>query len=222
MALDERRLAKLERIHARGGFSYVIRYGVIGWGVGSAVLSAIAMALVSDRREFLLTAGVNLIVFPVGGIFWGATMWWFLENQWKRQRRARNDELSQQGAAAHAPGADIGAPSEARTEIERHELLYAERRALESGHVVDALESLRNRHGVVFFALLAVCIVQVALIASDLAGDGSAGSSHVSWHLVLTLVGCAAIAVHVHTTLRRCTRALETHRRDEDARRTSG
>jgi len=70
-------------IREKGRKSYVIKYGVIGWGVSTAILFILLFALLQNEHyslsKFLTILIPSLIVFPLGGVFWGLYMWNYLE-----------------------------------------------------------------------------------------------------------------------------------------------
>ena len=63
--------------------AYILKWGVLGWGVTLAVLFAVAMTEGTDR-PFLPWLLLSLVGFAVGGLFWGWAMWSFVGS---RQRR---------------------------------------------------------------------------------------------------------------------------------------
>ena len=77
---------KLEAIHRKGFARFVLVRGVLGWGIGTALLFSLIMWIFtdSDIRRLL---PLSLIIFPIGGIVWGATMWLVVDRKYKRQLR---------------------------------------------------------------------------------------------------------------------------------------
>lgn len=83
---------RFERIRSRGPWNFILRFGVVYWGVTTAVLFTIFMSVFSDDligRTFLTA----MIVFPVGGFFWGAFMWSFMNRRADREARERERSL---------------------------------------------------------------------------------------------------------------------------------
>lgn len=71
-----RRLEAWEPIARRGKRRFVIVNGMLGWGLSTGVLWAITMtALDPERSSFLVRLGLALVLFPLGGIAWGAATW---------------------------------------------------------------------------------------------------------------------------------------------------
>lgn len=81
----ERRLEKSRRLRERGRRHFIVWSGVIGWGVPTALLFSVGMAWWLADRTFLDVAPLAIVVFPIGGYFWGAVMWSWFEREWKRQ-----------------------------------------------------------------------------------------------------------------------------------------
>jgi succinate-acetate transporter protein len=65
---------KMEKIVGLGKTRFIIQFGILGWGVSTAILFAGTMAYTKGSigfRELVIT----FLLFPIGGIFWGAIMW---------------------------------------------------------------------------------------------------------------------------------------------------
>ncbi len=78
---------RLARIVAGGKKRFILRYGVLGWGMPCAVLFA-AWTYYSETNVGVMDIVFLFIIFPVGGIAWGASMWRFLK---KRHDKAMAD-----------------------------------------------------------------------------------------------------------------------------------
>lgn len=65
----------------RGRSHFVWRYGVLGWGLSTAIAWAVFMELWQSGLEHFSAArlaiylAVALLLFPVGGYLWGRCMW---------------------------------------------------------------------------------------------------------------------------------------------------
>lgn len=68
-------------ILAKGRGHFVVVWGMLIFGVSSAILFAAIMSMVDDDLPFWPMLWLSLILFPVGGYFWGAIMWRFFEKQ---------------------------------------------------------------------------------------------------------------------------------------------
>jgi hypothetical protein len=73
---DSEKWAKFSKL---GRTQYVLRYGVLGWGVSTAILFALIQGYLHGWDGFLFQLIPALILFPLGGILWGRYMWKLLE-----------------------------------------------------------------------------------------------------------------------------------------------
>jgi hypothetical protein len=67
------KLSKLSRSQ------YVLRFGVLGRGIPTAILFALIQSYRLGSDGFLLQLIPALIIFPLGGILFGRLMWWLME-----------------------------------------------------------------------------------------------------------------------------------------------
>jgi hypothetical protein len=77
---------KLARFSKLGRTQYVLRFGVLGWGIPTAILFSLVQGYRSGWDGFLFQLIPALIIFPLGGILFGRIMWWALAN--KRAKEA--------------------------------------------------------------------------------------------------------------------------------------
>jgi hypothetical protein len=71
---------KLEKTFALGKKRYIVRYGVLGWGLSTAALFAVWTCYSKGGvRPFDII--LPFIIFPIVGIAWGALMWSFLKKK---------------------------------------------------------------------------------------------------------------------------------------------
>ncbi|NNC89738.1 MAG: hypothetical protein HKN82_14880 [Akkermansiaceae bacterium] len=70
---------KIHRLRKRGRLSFVIKYGVITWGIGSSLLASIAIPLIPwVDYTFTQLLAITLPTFCVCGMLFGFLMWRFL------------------------------------------------------------------------------------------------------------------------------------------------
>jgi hypothetical protein len=72
----EEKWFKLRKLGRR---NFVLYYGVLGWGVSSAILFALLQGYFYGFSALLFYLVASLILFPIGGYAWGRFMWWFFE-----------------------------------------------------------------------------------------------------------------------------------------------
>jgi hypothetical protein len=73
---DPARWAKFSKL---GRTQYVLRFGVLGWGIPTAILFALIQSYRQGSGGFLFELIPALIIFPLGGILFGRIMWWMME-----------------------------------------------------------------------------------------------------------------------------------------------
>jgi hypothetical protein len=75
---DSEKWAKLSEL---GRSQYVVRYGVLGWGVPTGILFSLIQGYRFGWDGFLFQLIPALIIFPLGGILFGRIMWRLLEKK---------------------------------------------------------------------------------------------------------------------------------------------
>ena len=72
---------RLAKIIALGKKRYILLHGMLGWGLLTASLVTIWSFY---TKEKMTTAEVIIpfVVFPIGGIFWGAWMWSIMKKKY--------------------------------------------------------------------------------------------------------------------------------------------
>lgn len=78
------KIKKWEGIRAKGKWHFIIKYGVLFWGLGTAVLFSLVMSFVLWEDPFLSILKESLMLFPLGGIAWGAVMWFVNKKSYKK------------------------------------------------------------------------------------------------------------------------------------------
>lgn len=54
---------------------FILNIGVFGWGITTALQWSVAMAWLGPPGPFGVYLAMALVLFPIGGWFWGAIMW---------------------------------------------------------------------------------------------------------------------------------------------------
>jgi len=80
-----------ERIKARGKKSYVLRYGVMGYGSLMFIFMTVAFWLRHSpfprgMSGFYVDVLINLLIWPLAGYSWGLAMWRFWEDYYSDRR----------------------------------------------------------------------------------------------------------------------------------------
>jgi hypothetical protein len=77
---DSEKRAKFSKLSRS---QYVLRFGVFGWGIPTAILFALIQSYRLGSDGFLFQLIPALIIFPLGGILFGRIMWWMMERMAK-------------------------------------------------------------------------------------------------------------------------------------------
>jgi len=72
---------KWPQLKKLGRKQFILRYGVLGWGLPVAIGYSASMAHQQGWNTFLFFMIPSLIVFPLGGILFGKFMWYWLERK---------------------------------------------------------------------------------------------------------------------------------------------
>jgi hypothetical protein len=87
--------SKLERKIAKGKKNHIIYNGVIVWGFTTAFLYTILMSYIENQSIILNTKLyknliLSIIVFSVGGIFYGLWSWNWMVKNYKKDHQNRD------------------------------------------------------------------------------------------------------------------------------------
>ena len=97
-----KKFEKWEKLREKGKWNYILKYGVMIWGVGTAVFFSLIISFVMEREtSFFLILLISLILFPLGGIAWGAFMWSFIERSYARNKTT--EQVAESDAANRLP-----------------------------------------------------------------------------------------------------------------------
>ncbi len=86
---DTEKWAKLSKL---GRSQYVLRVGVLGWGVPTAMLFSLIEGYRLGWDQFVFQLVPALVIFPVAGIFFGRAMWRMLEKKRAKIEAAHTKE----------------------------------------------------------------------------------------------------------------------------------
>jgi hypothetical protein len=77
--MNDKSAEKWAKFSEMGRSRFVWRYGVLGWGLSTAILFSLWNGFSDGWDGFLFKLIPALVLFPLAGIVWGRFMWWFLE-----------------------------------------------------------------------------------------------------------------------------------------------
>jgi hypothetical protein len=72
---------KWPKFEKLGRKQFILRYGVLGWGLPVAIGYSVSMAYQQGWDSFPIFLILSLILFPLGGILFGRLMWWWLQRK---------------------------------------------------------------------------------------------------------------------------------------------
>jgi hypothetical protein len=81
--LTDKQREKWEKTRQLGPRRYALFYGVLLWGVPTAILWAAAMSAIQGWNRLPGLLLIALIGFPIGGIFFGKLMWKIFEGRFQ-------------------------------------------------------------------------------------------------------------------------------------------
>lgn len=90
--MEDDKFNKLKRLIDKGKWHYICVYGVLGWGVSTAILFSL-LQVFSGEAAFVDAILLSLIMFPIGGFFWGLYIWSYLVKQYAKTNKKRSSEL---------------------------------------------------------------------------------------------------------------------------------
>ena len=92
-----RRLARLRKALALKPIAFVLRHGVLGWGLPVALLMSLWCAWIGEARIIPML----VLAFAVGGAMFGVMLWFsFTRVLWKLEREERLDNDALMATAA--------------------------------------------------------------------------------------------------------------------------
>jgi hypothetical protein len=82
---DPERRDYWQKVKAQGKKSYILRMGVIRWG-GTMFVVMTALDLLRDApSSYAFDIAINLLIWPLGGYFWGLLMWHYWVHRFEKQ-----------------------------------------------------------------------------------------------------------------------------------------
>jgi hypothetical protein len=74
-----------EQIRKGGAMRFVLVWGVLYWGVVTGLLFSVMRALLGSA-SFLESLRWSIVIFPLGGVLFGASMWAHFESKHQREK----------------------------------------------------------------------------------------------------------------------------------------
>ena len=81
--LKATKIARLQKLIAKGKWYFVIVYGVFGWGISTALLVTLIQTYLSSS-SFIDKISTALIIYPVSGLAFGLVLWMMANNQYNK------------------------------------------------------------------------------------------------------------------------------------------
>jgi hypothetical protein len=81
--MKQRELEKWEKFRKNGKKSYVLKVGVLYWGVFTAIMWSVIMHYMQPQETWYIRPLIALVLFPVGGIFFGLWTWKINEKKYR-------------------------------------------------------------------------------------------------------------------------------------------
>ncbi len=82
--MTERQAEKWAVTRAKGRRHFILLFGVLFWGLSTAVLWAALMTAMHGPQMLPAVLPFAAIGFPIGGYFWGALMWRLSERAYRK------------------------------------------------------------------------------------------------------------------------------------------
>jgi len=76
-------LQKWEAKRRLGKAKFILLHGVLGWGVPCGILVTVIRFLIHEWKFDAISAGISLVIWAIGGIFFGWQMWQRAETKYQ-------------------------------------------------------------------------------------------------------------------------------------------
>lgn len=81
--LKAAKIARLQTLITKGKWHFVIIYGVLGWGVSTALLVTMLQSYITST-PFVDKVTTALVFYPASGLGFGLVLWMILNNQYNK------------------------------------------------------------------------------------------------------------------------------------------
>jgi hypothetical protein len=82
--MNEKQMQQWKTLRKQGKITFIIKKGLIQWGVLTALLFSVLMHFVQPEYPIWLRPLISLIIFPFGGIFYGLWVWAIGEKKYQK------------------------------------------------------------------------------------------------------------------------------------------
>lgn len=89
--MNEKQIQQWEILRKQGKINFVIKKGVIQWGVLTALFFSVFMHFVQPGDPIWFRPLLSLVIFPFGGIFYGLWVWATVEKKYQKFLSAREN-----------------------------------------------------------------------------------------------------------------------------------
>lgn len=80
-----------EAKQAKGMWRFILLFGVLQWGVTTALIFSLIMSVTKQDRSFLDILQSAIITFPLSGIFFGGVMWRLSQSKYEKSMKPTSD-----------------------------------------------------------------------------------------------------------------------------------
>jgi len=84
MRMTQQQAERWARTRQKGRKRFVWVHGVLGWGLPMAITCPVLLAVFQGWERLPLNLPIALVLFPIGGYWFGAWMWRFGEQKYQQ------------------------------------------------------------------------------------------------------------------------------------------
>ena len=82
--MNSNQILKWEILRQQGKIAFVIKFGVIRWGLFTALFFSLLMHFLQPMESLWLRPLISFVLFPLGGIFFGLSVWTNNEDKYRK------------------------------------------------------------------------------------------------------------------------------------------
>ena len=86
-------LKSWDTLRARGKWSFILIKGVLFWGGSMFVIMGLFLPSLTHSPNALTPRLLiaNAVIWPLGGLLWGVTVWWLMERKYNKAQRLQDN-----------------------------------------------------------------------------------------------------------------------------------